>query len=320
MLYTIRRLGKARRAASGPIAETARSLCRVPLGAWVVLVASSTWISTALAEDDRSRPDDTDTPFVSEGFRQFEAGRPANALDAFRKALQDNANDLSALLGKAMVYSEQQMYEAAFDSYDAVVQRYPRHAFAWNGRGLAAFNLGNFDEALDSFEEATADRPVNGFFYESLAWTRMCRGEFPEAAESAKTAMLMYQREGETSLYPLLIAYFSYLEAGDEANAARSLRYALNNAENGEWPTPVLAYLAGEIDIPGLISFVSNRAEETEARTYIGLKLRADGRFSNAARQLDWVSERGDPRVFEYTLARTLGRAKGVALVRPSER
>ncbi|MBT4757684.1 MAG: hypothetical protein HOO08_04750, partial [Opitutae bacterium] len=218
-----------------------------------------------------------------------------------------------ARLGQAMIYAEQERHQEAFASYDVIVQHYPQHAFAWNGRGLAAFNLEDFDTALTSFKMATVDQPVNGFFYESLAWTQMCRGEFVDAAESAKKASLMYTRKGETSAYPLLIAYFSYHESGDAQNALRTLAYANRNKPVNQWPAPVIDYLSEKIGEADLISFVTNPAEETEAHTYIGLYLRLLGETDAADQHLQWVSQNGNSQVFEYTLARALNLQNNVA-------
>jgi tetratricopeptide (TPR) repeat protein len=253
------------------------------------------------------------SPLVTEGYAQLEGGQPAKALIAFEQALQADAKNLSARLGQAMIYAEQERHQEAFASYDVIVQHYPQHAFAWNGRGLAAFNLEDFDTALTSFKMATVDQPVNGFFYESLAWTQMCRGEFVDAAESAKKASLMYSRKGETSAYPLLIAYFSYHESGDAQNALRTLEYANKNKPVNQWPAPVIDYLSEKIGEADLISFVTNPAEETEAHTYIGLYLRLLGETDAADQHLQWVSQNGNSQVFEYTLARALNLQNNVA-------
>jgi tetratricopeptide (TPR) repeat protein len=260
-------------------------------------------------------PNTSPSTFVDEGYAQMEAGQTDIALEAFQAALESNRDDLSARLGQAMVFAHLERHQEAFVSYDAIIQRFPRHAFAWNGRGLAAFNMEDFDEALKSFEQATADQPVNGFFYEALAWTRMCRGEFAQAAESAKLATLMYNRKGETSVYPLLIAYFSYLESKDTLNAQRALNYAVKNKPGDQWPAPVIDYLTGTNTIPQLISFVSNGTEETEAHTYIGLSLRLQGDTETSAQHLAWVNKYGDSQVFEYTLARALSLQNSVASV-----
>jgi len=253
------------------------------------------------------------SPLVTEGYAQLESGQPAKALIAFEQALQTDAKNLSARLGQAMIYAEQERHQEAFASYDVIVQHYPQHAFAWNGRGLAAFNLEDFDTALTSFQMATIEQPVNGFFYESLAWTQMCRGEFVDAAESAKKASLMYTHKGETSVYPLLIAYFSYHESGDAQNALRTLAYANKNKPVNQWPSPVIDYLSEKISEADLISFVTNPAEETEAHTYIGLYLRLLGETDAADQHLQWVSKNGNVQVFEYTLARALNLQNNVA-------
>lgn len=254
--------------------------------------------------------------FVVEGYAQLEAGQHAHALEAFGKAISANNDDLSARLGQAIIFAEQQRHAEAFEAYDEITQRFPQNAFAWNGRGLAAFNQEDFDEALNSFRMAIADHPVNGFFYESLAWTRLCRGEFSQAAESAKAAVMMYDRAGEMSSYPLLIAYFAYHESGDANNAMRTLHYANQNKPiNNQWPAPVIDYLSERITEADLISYVTNTAEETEAHTYIGLYLRLLGDSQKASQHLQWVSRNGNPQVFEYTLARALNLQNSVAAI-----
>ncbi|MGB0744772.1 MAG: tetratricopeptide repeat protein, partial [Opitutales bacterium] len=267
---------------------------------------------------DLNAPKDTLREQVTQAYKYFESGKSDLALGSFNKALELDANDLTARLGQAMVFQEQQRHKEAFTSYDLIVQQHPTHSYAWNGRGLAAFNLENFDEALVSFKEATADQPVNGFFYESLAWTHLCRGDYREAASTAKQATLMYNQNGETAIYPLLIAYFSQLEVGKMDEAARTLKYALaNKPANNAWPTPVIEFLSGQLSEPQLISYVKDQAQETEAHTYIGLQKRSQGSLEAAEPHLDWAARKGDKRVFEHTLSRTLLASNKVALLEP---
>ena len=282
----------------------------LPIAVFLVLCVA---ISGLYADDGNYKV--STSPFVTEGYAQLEAGQQAKALEAFSKAISANSDDLSARLGQAIIYTEQQRHADAFATYDLIIQRFPQHAFAWNGRGLAAFNQEDFDEALSSFQMAIADQPVNGFFYESLAWTRLCRGEFVEAAKSAKTAVIMYDRAGEASPYPLLIAYFAYHESGDAANALLTLKYANKNKPVNQWPAPVIDYLSEKISESDLISCVTSSAEETEAHTYIGLYLKLLGELEEANKHLQWVSRHGNPNVFEYTLARALNLQNSVAAV-----
>ena len=254
---------------------------------------------------------------INEGYAAMEAGSHDSALAAFGKILEADSDNIEALLGQAMIHSELQNHSAAFTAYNRITLLSPQNAFAWNGRGIAAFNLEDFDTALKSFENATNARPT-GFFFESLAWTHMCRGEFDEAAKAAKRASLMYDQHGEKTVYPLLIAYFAYLEANDQDNAQRALSYAAANNRAKAWPLPVLEYLRGKVNKAEMISHVTSLSQETEAHTYIGLKLRSEGAIDSANQHLDWVSRRGDSTVFEYTLARAIRLQSSVAKFDPA--
>ncbi len=249
---------------------------------------------------------------ASAGYAQIKSGDYSTAIKTFEEILEKDASNLEALLGEAIIYTQRQEYTSALIAYDKIIKITPNNAFAWNGRGLAAYNLHNFDSALDSFKRATEQQP-SGFFYESLAWTRMCRGEYSLAAESAKTAILQYNSAGEHSLYPLLIAYFAYLESSEKLNANRTLAYALSNSRDKNWPQPIIAYLAGKIDAAEMISYVTTLSEETEARTYIGLKLKISGALNTAKLHFDWVIQSGDSSVFEYTLVRSMSMRKSFA-------
>ena len=249
---------------------------------------------------------------ASAGYAQLESGDYTTAIKTFGGILEKNASNLEALLGEAIIYTQRQEYTSALIAYDKIIKITPNNAFAWNGRGLAAYNLHNFDSALDSFKRATQQQP-SGVFYESLAWTRMCRGEYSLAAESAKLALLQYNSAGVHSLYPLLIAYFAYLESSEKLNANRTLAYALSNSRDKNWPQPIIAYLAGKIDAAEMISYVTTLSEETEARTYIGLKLKISGALNTAKLHFDWVIQSGDSSVFEYTLVRSMSKRKRFA-------
>ena len=56
-----------------------------------------------------------------------------------------------------------------------------------------------------------------------------------------------------------------------------------------------------------------NAAEETEAHTYIGLKLRGEQKFTAANAHFEWVSQHGESAVFEYTLARAMNVRRSMA-------
>ena len=252
---------------------------------------------------------------INNAFILLEQGYLNDALSKFEAILSVDENCMAAQLGQAMTLADMNAYQAAFESYDNLVTNYPEHAFAWNGRGLAAFNLEDFATAEASFRQAIAQQPVNGFFLESLAWSQMCQGAYAEAAEAAKQASLMYSRRQEATLYPLLVSYFAYLAAGDMENAVRTLNYALADDSAENWPAPIIKYAAGAFDADELISHVTSIAEETEAHTYIGLVKRFQGAQTPAINHFNWVARHGNSDVFEYSLAKSLSSNRLALLV-----
>ena len=279
----------------------------------ITLLAFICSLLTSFAETEDSLAKNSLT-LLSEGYLQLQSGQKDEALATFDKVLKQDADNQDARFGQALTFAQQKRHADAFVAYDWITRQNPNHIEAWSGRGLAAFNMEDFDEALTSFQMSVADQPVNGFLYESLAWTQMCRGEFKEAAMWAKKALLMYHRKGEASMYPLLIAYFSYHESGDVENALRVLKYANKDKSSIHWPAPVIDYLSNQINEAELISSVSSLSEETEAHTYIGLHMRLLGNPEKAERHLDWVSREGDSEVFEYAVAKMLTPKQGVVL------
>ena len=265
-------------------------------------------------------PSPTPAPTVQErvdhAFQLLNKGATQDALIGFQTVLEADQDNLQARLGEAMIFNKLERYPEAFAAYDLLTEQLPGNAFAWNGRGLAAFNLEQFDEALNSFQQASTMTP-SGYHFESLAWTHMCRGEFNQAAQSAKRANLLYTREGEQTLYPLLLAYFAHLEDGDAENAKRTLDYSLANLPRTGWPLPVLNFIIGKNTAGELISHVRNAAQETEAHTYLGLYWRAQGEHALAQKHLDWVREKGDPTVFEFILARALPEHPAIVSLMP---
>jgi tetratricopeptide (TPR) repeat protein len=250
---------------------------------------------------------------LQEAYENLQAGEIIGASEGFQFVLKADSQNLQAQLGMAMIFNKEKRFPEAFEAYDNLSKYYPQSAFVWNGRGLAAYNLENLTLALDSFKQASEMQP-NGHHFESLAWTQMCLGEFEQAATNAKRASLFYSKEGQQSLYPLLIAYFSHLEAGDVLNAQRTLDYTLANLSNSAWPLPILRLIIGKVTVPELVSTVTNYREETEVHTYVGLHLRSIGKQEAAKKHLTWVRTKGDPTVFEYILARSLELETTVAL------
>ncbi len=264
-----------------------------------VFLVSSSALALVKANADMSERLDA-------AYRLIDQGATEEALALFSAAFEADETSLPALMGMGEIWFTAGDFKQAFKVYDMVVQAHPNQIVAWNRRGISALNLEKYGVALESLSRAVQDQPMNGFFYESLAWAHFCVGDMESAVKEARTSALMYQREGKFSLYPLLISYFGYVTLDDKPRAVTSLNFARRSAREAMWPFPVLEFLEGRLTGNDLLASVSNKQEETEARVYLGMQLKQEGRSEAAKLQLDWVARHGDRGVFEYTLARSI--------------
>jgi tetratricopeptide (TPR) repeat protein len=132
---------------------------------FALIISSMSMLGLSAQETNISNVSDPillQSPLVSQAYELLELGDSAGALDHFQQALTVNAENLSALLGQAMIFADLGRHAEAYATYDNIVANYPSHAFAWNGRGLAAFNMEDFDTAISSFKQATTEQPING--------------------------------------------------------------------------------------------------------------------------------------------------------------
>lgn len=191
----------------------------------------------------------------------------------------------------------------AIDLYNQLLLLRPHNAQIWNRHGLTAMQLKDFTMAVHSLKEAVRDHPINGSYYESLAWALFARGDFASASEQARTAILMYQRENQFSLYPFFIRYFAEHAQGQPAQAELSIRYAKRNLRDRAWPLPVLEYLSGQLPLQQMLAQVTSLREETEAHLIIGLQKHFTGDATKAQLHLNWAAGAGDPRASGQAVA-----------------
>jgi tetratricopeptide (TPR) repeat protein len=191
----------------------------------------------------------------------------------------------------------------ALNLYNQLLVLRPHNASIWNRHGLAAMRLQDFSTAVRSLSEAVRDYPINGSYYESLAWALLARGDYLGASERSRTAILMYQRENNFSLYPFFIRFIAEHAQDQSEQAALSLRYAKRNLRDRSWPLPLLEYLSEQLPQNQLLASVSNLREETEAHLIIGLREYFIGDTERGRQHLTWAAGAGDPRASGQAVA-----------------
>jgi tetratricopeptide (TPR) repeat protein len=234
------------------------------------------------------------------------SNQPKNTREAplpIDTAANEMPSDWETLLQSAEAAEANNDDIQALNLYNQLLVLRPHNASIWNRHGLAAMRLQDFSTAVRSLSEAVRDYPINGSYYESLAWALLARGDYSGASERSRTAILMYQRENNFSLYPFFIRFIAEHAQDRSDQAALSLRYAKRNLRDRSWPLPLLEYLSENLSQNQLLANVSNLREETEAHLIIGLREYFIGDSERGRQHLTWAAGVGDPRASGQAVA-----------------
>lgn len=99
------------------------------------------------------------TDFLLRGWAYQEAGRYAEAAEAYMAASRLDPNSVEAHLGLASAYDSVERYAEAVESYKVVLRLKPDHASALYRLGLASVRMGQFAEAIAALRSATRLQP-----------------------------------------------------------------------------------------------------------------------------------------------------------------
>lgn len=81
------------------------------------------------------------------------------ALEAYERSIQENPQNITAILDKANVLSKLQQHEAALATYEQAISVNEDSHLAWLGKGNALFALRRYDEALAAFNRTVKVQP-----------------------------------------------------------------------------------------------------------------------------------------------------------------
>jgi tetratricopeptide (TPR) repeat protein len=87
------------------------------------------------------------------------SGDMDGAAEEFRKAVEDNPDDLSSRYNLGLALNELGQYEQAAGQFEAAVERHPRYFEAWIGLGRAFAGLGANERALESWRQVAVATP-----------------------------------------------------------------------------------------------------------------------------------------------------------------
>ncbi|MCF8257072.1 MAG: tetratricopeptide repeat protein [Flavobacteriales bacterium] len=123
-----------------------------------------------------------------QGDLQFENGEFQKAHDSYSKVLDQNPENLTALLQRALTASILNDYESAVADYSVVLSKQPGHVFSYISRGSALNKLKRFDEAMADFDHALSIDSKNQEAFNNRGWAKNGLGRSQDACDDWKAS------------------------------------------------------------------------------------------------------------------------------------
>ncbi|HVT54199.1 MAG TPA: caspase family protein, partial [Dongiaceae bacterium] len=243
----------------------------------------------ATAGDDDAKV----TALVNLGNSLYDASRSDEALKSYQAALQLDPKSAAAYFDIGLIRSDQARYAEARAAFDKAAALEPDDGDAVYQRGVARGNLGDFDGALTDVERAIDMKTGATDVYEELSFLKLAAADTDAAVKAADkaadgdqgywslSAMVAYYfggrmdkaaEQAERSIkdkpdfaYGWVWKSLTQRARGDIAGANQTLGDALQSIKPGEWPAPMLQFMAGKISESRLQEIVA--AGDLKTRT-----------------------------------------------------
>ncbi len=206
------------------------------------------------------------------GERALRAGDYSSARGSFEALLQRNPKHVGALANLGVVFAQMRDYEQAASAYRKALELSPGHPLLHLNLGLALFKQDLYAEAGREFERVLARQAENQQAQELLAACRIYTGQAERAAESLEG--LLRDRPGDTGL--LYLAGLAYLRIGKSELARQMFDRLTANATKGQ-----AHYLAGKA--------LAENEQFDEAARELELAREVDGKMEGIDRELGKV-------------------------------
>ncbi len=119
--------------------------------------------------------------WLDEGDRLYNAGRYADALAAFERAIHANADLVSAHEGRGSALYVLGHFEEALASYERALHLDPACALAYAGKGNILYGHKHYEQALHYYERALQYDPDQADFYQGKGNALYSLGRYKEA-------------------------------------------------------------------------------------------------------------------------------------------
>jgi tetratricopeptide (TPR) repeat protein len=191
---------------AGEMVETrgiSRRASGVAAGAVLLVLGVLSWVQTScwrngitLFERCVAVSPQSALAWASLGDAQVEQGGPAQAVDAYRRALAIDDGEPRGVIGLGIALARGGRANEALPLLERGVRLRPSDANAWYNLGAVRGNLGRHDEARQAFEQAVALAPDDPNPLAGLSFARRALGDRKGAVEAAERLKRIDPRRG----------------------------------------------------------------------------------------------------------------------------
>lgn len=222
------------------------------------------------------------------------------AEDRLAQAVKLDPNYYTAHVFQGDLFATQRKPDEAVAAYKRAITLNPNSPKNYVSLGYYLSSIGKNEEAFRQYNVAIRLAPRDGrtFFSSSAVGLKLRRGQI--AALQAQSYLRLQGWDEDASPYAALIAYFGWRLEKRAADTERILRASLGNLDKTNWAYSIFRYLNREISAEELLKLADGKAQQTEARTYIGLDLSLEGKTAEALPYFQWVRANGNLSFIEY--------------------
>ncbi len=205
--------------------------------------------------------------------------RFAEAVNAYLKALNADANFVEAHNGLGVVYSRQGKYREAIAAFQAAIQQSPKAAHLYSNMGYAYYLQGQYAESVKALEQATKLDPHNqralnnlGQAYAKAGSTTQSALAFSEAISVEKTANAVAEPAAPAQNMPANVTNIAVASAPD-ANVEKA---TVQDAQMLAIPKDS-GVIRTASPVPALVPIVESRAKLVPVAPHVSeLQLRPE--------------------------------------------
>jgi tetratricopeptide (TPR) repeat protein len=123
------------------------------------------------------------TDYLGKGNEYYSAGNYAQAVSAYKAAIDSGVSLPVAYIGLANTYSAMKQYADAIQALQQALRLQPNVAATYDTLGNAYFDAGQYANGLAAFQQAVRLKPSSADFQEDLAMHYYMRGMYADSVE-----------------------------------------------------------------------------------------------------------------------------------------